>query len=600
MKKTAVGYVRCSTDMQDDSIRQQRAEIEKYATAHDYNLVDWYEDEGFSGTTFLKRPGFVKMLKTIQDGRSEFKYILAYDESRWGRTSDNTYWKQKFRIEYSIGVVLVKTNSNTGNEVADGVLGFFEGYESKEYSRKLSVSTLRGAMENAKKGHSCGGTAPYGYKRVAVGESSGQFIRDLKDGNYIRKEEGEKASLDLGEQREAETVRTIFQEKINGLGYVAIANLLNTRNLPPPKRGRWRNKDQKWCGGTIRTILDNPTYYGARVYNRHPQSHLSGPAKPVWLNRRDEWVVVEDVHPAIISKETFLLANQDRKEYARKNRYFYDSPYLLSGLIKCSHCGFNFHGQKHGQKNVWYYVDGGYINKGKAVCTDYKINKKELESFVIKAVRSKILNSDLPKRVEEMLMKKINESSAEKYSVIERYQRSLGEVKAKIDRLITLVENGLNIEEVLQRVKETKKERQAIEQKIEQLQVSNITPREIIDAKSQVQYLMENFEGILSSAPFSVQKELLRKFIQKIEVDRVLDSVIVYLKKIPVLSGKLQALSTGSGVGEDIDDGCLTAEKRLRKGQFQKRGKISDIRTEQRQGSDVFTENQTGTYPKAV
>ena len=262
--------------------------------------------------------------------------------------------------------------------------------------------------------------------------------------------------------------------------------------------------------------------------------------------------------------------------------------------------GSIFTDRNTGKRRYGTDVDGGYINKGKAVCADYKINKKELESFVIKAVRNKILTSDLPRRVEELLMKKINESSAEKYTTIERYQRSLGEVKARIDRLVTSIENGVDVEEIFQRVKETKKEKQACEQKIEQLKASSIAPSDIIDAKAQVQYLMDNFENILSTSPVSLQKELLRKFIQVIEVDRVSDSVIVYLKKIPTLSEKFQVLTNVDPSIKGQESGCVVAEKKLRKGQFKSKTKATDTIAEQGQKPDVFTEDQRGAYPEAV
>ena len=47
--KIAVGYVRCSTDMQDDSIEQQRNAIEFWATANNVRIIEWFEDEGKSG-----------------------------------------------------------------------------------------------------------------------------------------------------------------------------------------------------------------------------------------------------------------------------------------------------------------------------------------------------------------------------------------------------------------------------------------------------------------------------------------------------------------------------------------------------------------------
>jgi hypothetical protein len=50
-----------------------------------------------------------------------------------------------------------------------------------------------------------------------------------------------------------------------------------------------------------------------------------------------------------------------------------------------------------------------------------------------------------------------------------------------------------------------------------------------------VQYLLDNFETILKTASLANQKELLRRFIEKIVVDRTVDTVVVYLRKIPTL-----------------------------------------------------------------
>jgi DNA invertase Pin-like site-specific DNA recombinase len=46
---TAVGYLRMSTDKQETSPEQQRAEIEKYAAQHGYQVMRWYADLGVSG-----------------------------------------------------------------------------------------------------------------------------------------------------------------------------------------------------------------------------------------------------------------------------------------------------------------------------------------------------------------------------------------------------------------------------------------------------------------------------------------------------------------------------------------------------------------------
>ena len=85
--KIAVGYVRCSTDMQDDSTEQQKKAIEIWAKGNGYAIIEWFEDEGKSGTSFDKRPGFMRMVKRIESS-TNFEYVLVYDESRWGRAGN--------------------------------------------------------------------------------------------------------------------------------------------------------------------------------------------------------------------------------------------------------------------------------------------------------------------------------------------------------------------------------------------------------------------------------------------------------------------------------------------------------------------------------
>jgi hypothetical protein len=48
----------------------------------------------------------------------------------------------------------------------------FEGVQASSYSKKLSELTKRRAMSNGP--YSNGGTAPYGYRRIAVNPKTGQ------------------------------------------------------------------------------------------------------------------------------------------------------------------------------------------------------------------------------------------------------------------------------------------------------------------------------------------------------------------------------------------------------------------------------------------
>ena len=59
--KPAVGYIRMSTDKQEDSPAQQKAEITYLAQPEGYRIIRWYEDHGAELNAFLLGPGFGKV-----------------------------------------------------------------------------------------------------------------------------------------------------------------------------------------------------------------------------------------------------------------------------------------------------------------------------------------------------------------------------------------------------------------------------------------------------------------------------------------------------------------------------------------------------------
>ena len=252
--KLAVGYVRCSTEMQEDSPDQQKKEIQHFADSHGYELIDWYIDFGRSGTTFKERPAFQRLRMRVES-MPTFKAVICYDESRWGRAIDaeeNTHWRFRFR-QCGVEVVLVKTSVDPESDFAP-VIASLEGMQASNYSKNLSEVTLRGAKNNS--GYSNGGTAPYGYKRVAINQKTGTE-RELEPGEWCSAGQ-EKVRFAVGDPSEIKIVQFIFERRVEGNSYFSIARELNKKCIPCPKRGRWRNKDQKWSNVTVKTILENP------------------------------------------------------------------------------------------------------------------------------------------------------------------------------------------------------------------------------------------------------------------------------------------------------------------------------------------------------
>src|ERR1035437_10828678 len=81
-------YVRMSTDHQQYSTQNQLDRIHDYARQREMSVVRVFADEGKSGLNLNGRDGLRSLIAAVETGTAEFKCILVYDVSRWGRFQD--------------------------------------------------------------------------------------------------------------------------------------------------------------------------------------------------------------------------------------------------------------------------------------------------------------------------------------------------------------------------------------------------------------------------------------------------------------------------------------------------------------------------------
>src|SRR6516162_1980924 len=181
----AAQYVRMSTEHQQFSIENQKAVIAEYANSHDFEIVHTYSDEARSGIDLVHRPGLKRLLADIEDSRADFRAVLVYDVSRWGRFDDEDESacyeflcrRAGVSIEYCAEVFA------EGAPVASAVLKSLKRSMAAEFSRQLSTQIFEAKSRRVQQGYWGGGPAPYGMHRYLV-PGNGKPGRVLKPGEW--------------------------------------------------------------------------------------------------------------------------------------------------------------------------------------------------------------------------------------------------------------------------------------------------------------------------------------------------------------------------------------------------------------------------------
>jgi DNA invertase Pin-like site-specific DNA recombinase len=258
----AAQYVRKSTNLQKYSIENQSAANHAFAALHDMEIIHTYVDEGKSGLTFRRREGIKQLIDDVQAGRADFKAILVYDVSRWGRFQDadeSGYYEYICR-RAGIAIHYCAEQFNNDEAAFAAIVKSIKRAMAAEYSRDLSTRSFIGQARIVRLGFRPGSSAAYGTRRLLVDQwGNAEFI--LQPGEYKGLQTDRVASI-LGPPEEIRVVRWIFRMFVDeGRSEGSISKLLNQKGissgLPRP-----------WSPVRVRWILRNEIYIGNLVWNR--------------------------------------------------------------------------------------------------------------------------------------------------------------------------------------------------------------------------------------------------------------------------------------------------------------------------------------------
>lgn len=301
-------YIRVSTQYQVDraSLPVQREELINYAKyALDITDCVVFEDAGYSAKN-TDRPDYQRMMARVRTG--EFSHLLVWKIDRISRNLLD--FAAMYAELKKLGIVFVSKNEQFDTSSAMGeamlkIILVFAELERNMTSERVSAVMLSRAND----GIWNGGKVPFGYA----------YDKDSKQFSII--------------EDEAQVVLHIYDLYESVKSLTTVAKSLNEKGV--------RSRTGKpWNPTTVRTMLTNPFYAGTYRYNYRDES-----SKSFTVKDKDEWVLVLDHHPAIVTPErqeiiAVMLQSKQRGWAGAGMTYQRKNIHIFAGLLKCGCCGY--------------------------------------------------------------------------------------------------------------------------------------------------------------------------------------------------------------------------------------------------------------------
>lgn len=403
----AVGYVRMSSDKQDASPKQQRQEIQKLADREGYVIVRWYEDLAISGDDTGRRINFQQMIHDAAELR-DFKAILCWDQDRFGRfdSLEAGRWIDPLR-KARVALVTVAQGRIDWNSFTGRLMYTIVQEGKHQYLVDLSRNVLRGRIESAKRGSLVVQPA-YGYDRVFY-DANGAFARRVPYGEKFNRPEGWTVTLEPTEDAEKiATIRWLFDTYAHTDSSLRwLVTELNRRNIPAP-RGKG------WSSVAVRYMLTNRAYLGHRTFGtrRSGKYHqVGGEGEIVEANgttaKGVAVIIAENKHEPLIDQETFDLVQRKLAERGERNEKTRASRFVLTGVIRCGHCGRAMCGQSTGARGrdsgrAYYRCPGGMSGR----CQLYAVRKEQIEEYILGYLTEWLTNPSAVPDIEQGVLRR--------------------------------------------------------------------------------------------------------------------------------------------------------------------------------------------------
>ena len=467
--RTAI-YVRVSTDDQRDSgysIDSQIRELTNYCKKKKYDIVDIYNDAGYSGKN-MNRPNIQRLLNDIKRGCIDI--VLAVKVDRLTRSNYDGQNLLKTLEKYNVQLELIYEQYDIDNHYGEMMFGMnllFAQRERKEISARTK-KCLEEAVKEGKYPTQC----PLGYVRNQLGHLEVDPVSSL-------------------------VVKDIFELYASGMSMNAIAVIFEEEK-------RYNKKNTRWREDKIKKILNNPIYKGECHWRRST------------TNGKNPIIVIPNHSPKIVSDELF-----DRcQEQIEKNKLggYGKNINIFQSIVKCPYCSktmsnyYTIKKRPSGDKEIFFVccrvksckghkktyntekIENALIELLNLIAIDYKENKYSL----LLPYQEK--NSEL-----NDINKALDKLEKEQKKLMELYLNSsidIGIINDKSQSIQNEI-NKLNMKKV----------------KLEEYDVNtkNYSLKEMLDNKNHSSII--GFDNAWNLLDRKDKKMLISKYIKSIEIE---------------------------------------------------------------------------------
>ena len=498
-------YCRLSRDdeLQGDSnsIKNQKAILQKYATDNGFGNIQFFVDDGYSGTTF-DRPDWQRLSGMIDEG--QIGTLIVKDMSRLGRDylqvgmlTEMVFPNNDVRfIAVNNGVDSV---NGTENDMTP-FINLFNEFYAKDTSRKIRA--VFKAKGNA--GKPLCTNPPYGY------------IKDPEDKNHW-----------IIDETAAEVVREIFHLCVQGYGVSKIANIITAKHIMNPTAhakalgigvsdNRSTADDYKWGNSTISHMLTRQEYIGSTVnFKTYRKSYKQ---KKQLKNDPDNWQIFEGTHEAIIDSETFAIV-QRLREGRRRVTPMGEMP-ILSGMLFCADCGAKLYQVRH---RGWTHDKEHFVcatyRKVKGGCSSHQIRNVVVEELLLDGIRNitafaRDHEDEFVQMVTDKTRAEVNRSLRDDKRELEQAQVRAGKLDDIIQRLYEdNLDGKISDERFAKMTTSYEDEQKTLESRIRELKAAIGTVTENASNVDAFLKLVRRYTDIQE-----LTAEIIREFVEKIYV----------------------------------------------------------------------------------